>query len=265
MYVESLLTKDGILLGTSISERLKNLEKDVQDLISITQGKGGFLDPHDFGTAEPTEEELYRYYKQQITIQYIKKYPDATPEEIGLFILNNPIPEQTKIKNLYDGAVWVYANERWYNDGTEVVIAANNEGVFGTVTGSKDKYKISIDTNSNGQSLGTMTVNGLEEEFGKVVYTQQNNSSDNLYQAYVQTPTQEQELLTISKNADDSTLVQRTSNGFVECNTPEQTEENKKIAINIEWLDSWFELNSVTDEEIEALINETFSKEEVNE
>ena len=159
---------------------------------------------------------------------------------------------------MFDGAVWIYADYSWYNDGSEVVIAANNNGVFGTVTGSSDPFKISIDTNRQGQSLGTMTVNGLEEEFNKIVYIEKNNST--LNSAYVQTPSQSQTLIGISSNNEASTLVQRTENGFVRCSVPTLDETDKNILVNIGWVDNWFEANSATDEEIENLINETFSK-----
>lgn len=258
IYAESLLTKDGIILGTTISEKLALLEKDVKDLIFITQGKGGFLDPHNFGTAEPTREELHQYYTNYIIAEYLKQHPYASQEEINSYIIENPIPDQTKIKNLFDGAVWIYADYSWYNDGSEVVIAANNNGVFGTVTGSSDPFKISIDTNRQGQSLGTMTVNGLEEEFNKIVYIEKNNST--LNSAYVQTPSQSQTLIGISSNNEASTLVQRTENGFVRCSVPTLDETDKNILVNIGWVDNWFEANSATDEEIENLINETFSK-----
>jgi hypothetical protein len=49
-------------------------------------------------------------------------------------------------------------------------VVANNSGAFGIVTGSFDKFKVSIDVNDQGQSLGTMTVNGLEEEFANTLH-----------------------------------------------------------------------------------------------
>jgi hypothetical protein len=78
MYVDALLTSDGALLGNVINDKLKDLDRDVQDLIQLVKGTGGILDPWDFGVSEPTEEELHWYYVSWFTLNYLERYPEAS-------------------------------------------------------------------------------------------------------------------------------------------------------------------------------------------
>lgn len=67
----------------------------------------------------------------------------------------------TKIKNTFDNHVWVFnKNElsgqfKWEDFGVDNTCIATNNGVYGIVTGSIDKYRGYIDVN------GVITINGL--------------------------------------------------------------------------------------------------------
>lgn len=257
LKVEAIFTSDGLLIsGDFIHSSILNIVQDVDSLKQTVQDQGGQLNPYNFESSNPTEEDLSLYCKDQLV-----KDPSSTYSLKRNIFEEVIIPNCTKVKNLFDGSVWIYVDGKWYNKGIETIVAANNDGVLGTVTGSNDKYKISIDKNENGQSLGTMTVNGVEEEFSKVVYSQINR--ENLPQAYIQTSgeNQTQQLLNIDTNGNGNTLVQRTINGCINCETP-QNSNDKKSAINIEWMEKWLINNTATDEEIDQLLQSIFFDEE---
>lgn len=157
------------------------IEKNIRDLEAYTQGMGGALDPINLGylyrlnpddegydstQAEERNSKLNQYAYTQLN-------SDGSSAPIA-------IPDQTKIQNKYDGILWVYieADNYWYNNGTDVVVQANNEGVLGVITGSLDKFKAFINND------GTVSINNLEEEFNKLVYSE-NASVEPLNNTYV--------------------------------------------------------------------------------
>lgn len=148
--------------GTAIRARLSAAEKNIRDLESYTQGTGGFLDPNNFGSFVNLSDSE----KNNLLNQYA--YDQLSDGEAKL------IPDQTKVKNIFDGHIWVYvqSDDNWVDEGADTVVTANNDGVVGAVTGvaydpsnPETKFKISI-TSDN----GTMSVNGLKEEFDTVIY-----------------------------------------------------------------------------------------------
>lgn len=159
LYVDNLGGSARYITGSDIENRISNAEKNIQDLENYTQGVGGLLKPckiNDLGGMSPE----YRNFK--LSEEAKKQLYSEGPTD-------GPIPDQTKIKNLYDGHIWVYvsnSNDKWIDEGADPIVNANNKGVLGAVTGDPStKFKISINND------GTMSVNGLEAEFEKVLYT----------------------------------------------------------------------------------------------
>ena len=150
---------------TPIDPLLKNIDTKIDQLnISLTQtqtalnhledqvhGSGENLTPLDFGDLED-----------------IKSSPQGLRSLSKSDILNsyahqtlNIIPDQTKVYDKQDKKTWVYVEKinQWVDNGGKVFIPATNNGVFGVITGSTDKFKASID-----ESEGTLSINGLSEE-----------------------------------------------------------------------------------------------------
>ena len=124
---------------------------------AFIQGKGGFLDPYNFGQALTNLSELD---KNNALTEYAKQQLNT-----------DEIPDQTKVKNLYTGNIWVYISDKnvWVNEGQDTIVTATNDGVLGAVTGveydendSNTKFRISIEKDESGLSTGKMLVNGLK-------------------------------------------------------------------------------------------------------
>lgn len=128
----------------------KKQDSNIRELQTRVKGIGGYLNAYNFGTEIPTQEELNEYALQQIT--------EITEKE--------QIFNQTKVKNLFDGNIWVLTNTpdseppvfEWSNVGTEYINIADNNGVQGIVTGSYENLEGFIDIN------GHITINGLSEK-----------------------------------------------------------------------------------------------------
>ena len=164
IYIEDT---DAIISGTELNSRLLKAEKDIRDLENYTQGIGGALDPINLGylyRLNP-DDEGYDPSNAEIRNEKLNNYAYTQLNSNGS---NTPIaiPDQTKIQNKYDGILWVYIEKDhyWYNNGADVVVQANNEGVLGVITGSQEKFKAYI------LDDGTVSINGLQEEFDKVIY-----------------------------------------------------------------------------------------------
>lgn len=130
-----------------LQQENNNQNNHITDLLSRTKGIGGYLNANNFESATPSQDELTNYALQQIGIT------DKTK-----------IFNQTKVKNLFDGNIWVLTNTPdstpsvfdWANVGQEKIADANNDGVHGLVTGSYDELQGSIDI------LGHIHINDLE-------------------------------------------------------------------------------------------------------
>lgn len=229
---------DTVLKGQDILDRISKAEKNISDLESYTQGKGGFLDPHNFGT------DLKNAYLEEIdsTTGYTRR--DLLLNERAYVELNNgvpfSIPDQTKIKNLFDGHIWVFISieDRWVDEGADTIVNANNHGVVGAVTGTaynpedpSTKFKISIEENENNVATGVMSVNGLEQEFKKVVYK---TETDNV--------------------AIPNTYVRRTLEGTV--TTAESV--NDTDAVNRGEFYRWMQTSTISDEEIAEIVTSLY-------
>lgn len=124
----------------------------IDDLLTRTQGMGGYLNAYDFETSTPTQEELTQYAIQ----------------DIGNITEQSEIYNGTKVKNLYDNHIWVFNNDSelqnpWSDQGTDAIIAdANNDGLHGLVTGSYEDLEGSIDIK------GHITINGLKEKLNSI-------------------------------------------------------------------------------------------------
>ena len=139
---------------SGINTKLEAIEKvdkaqndNIIDLQARTKGIGGYLNAYDFEKATPTQDELTNYALTQISN-----------------ITKNKIFNQTKVKNLFDGNIWVLTNTpdsdpavfEWANVGTEYINIANNDGSQGIVTGSYEELEGFIDIN------GHITINNLD-------------------------------------------------------------------------------------------------------
>lgn len=200
-----------------LSKNLSTANKNIKDLENYVQGKGGFIDPYDFQRREVEAQVLSRYY--------------YNTQNKGIVC---DIPDQTKVKNLYDGCIWVYVSseDKWVNEGADVVVMANNDGIVGVVTGSNEDYKISINAD------GIMSVNKLDDtllnlQSNKVQIIPNTFENDAVY---VQ-GTFNQKLLEISKSNKAETVVVRDETGTILTNT---MGTNIYESINIDWLSKLF-------------------------
>ena len=124
----------------------------IDDLLTRTQGMGGYLNAYDFEISTPTQEELTQYAIQ----------------DIGNITSQSEIYNGTKVKNLYDNHIWVFNDDPelqnpWSDQGTDAIIAdANNDGLHGLVTGSYEDLEGFIDIK------GHITINGLKEKLKSI-------------------------------------------------------------------------------------------------
>ena len=208
--------------GTDIRARLSAAEKNIKDLEAYAQGTGGFLDPYNFGSFV----NLSAAEKNNILNQYA--YDQLSGGEPQL------IPDQTKVKNIFDGHIWVYiqSDDNWVDEGADTVVTANNDGVLGAVTGVtynpddiNTKFKISID------DKGEMSVNGLEEEFADVLRESQS-----------------------SVNPLADTYVKRSDLGTVKASN--SIEDNDVITQG--QFNTWIEDTFMTAEEVNQLVDDNF-------
>lgn len=148
---------------TQNEDDIDNIENDIEDLqedvaqntedigtlnseVEAISGRGGYLIPHNFETATPTESQLNAYALSQIT-------NISTPEEIF---------NGTRVTNLYNNHTWILNNTQdtdpvvfeWVDLGQSLVSIATND-TLGVVKGSPSDFKCSVNND------GTMSVNGI--------------------------------------------------------------------------------------------------------
>ena len=213
--------------GFELSTRLNKTEKTLKSLEEYTLGTGGFLDPYNFGNLN-IDPELRNSI---LNNQAYEQLSNGIPKQID---------DQTKIKNLYDGHIWVYIQKEnnWVDEGADTIVNANNDGVLGAVTGVSynptdlsTKFKISIEADSDGISTGKMSVNGLSEEFSKVAYIEN-------FDAEV-TP---------------NSYIKRTTDGAVKVADAKNGDE----AINLNQIHNLLDSLTLTDIEIAYLVHEEY-------
>lgn len=201
LQVIGLLKEDGTVLNatniiesdtkhtndiTAINEHLSDIDElnvvqgnKIYTLETITKGMGGYLNSYDFGKTV-TQEKLTNYALQDI---------DETDR--------TKIFNGTKVINLHDNHIWVLTNTpdsepavfSWEDLGAvQNVSDATNDGIHGLVTGSYNEWEGSIDL------LGHISINGLEENFDKLI--------DNIDATYVKktdgATSQEMGLITVN-------------------------------------------------------------------
>ena len=177
--------------GYSVKDRLTKAEKAIYDLEQYTQGTGGFLDPYRFF---PDIELKYNKYEQPLdTLAENLRNIVLTKYALDQFSQSSDFKLQTKVKDLYDNSIWVWNGSTWINEGKDTIVNATNTGILGAVTGvqydsnnPETKFKISIGVDSYGISTGVMSVNGLQEEFNKVVYKSSGDADSTTSGSYVQ-------------------------------------------------------------------------------
>ena len=127
----------------------KNIEQDnlIKALQNKTSGLGGYLTAYNFKKSEPTQDELTNYALDQLSLTN-----------------KQDIPDQTRVKNLYNDNVWILNNHiqnetaifNWINDGSGGIAIAT-DGTLGVVKGSTEDYEGAVDV------AGHITINGLTE------------------------------------------------------------------------------------------------------
>lgn len=148
---------------TQNEDDIDNIEDDIEDLqedvaqntedignlsseVEAISGRGGYLIPHNFETATPTENQLNAYALSQI--------PNITqPEEIF---------NGTRVTNLYNNHTWILNNTQdtdpvvfeWVDLGQSLVSIAT-ENTLGVVKGSPSDFNVTVNND------GTMSVNGI--------------------------------------------------------------------------------------------------------
>ena len=214
---------DKVISGNELNDRLLKAEKNIRDLEDYTQGTGGYLDPINLGY-------LYRLNPDDDGFDILQAQERNTRlSHYAYTQLNNDnsytpvaIPDQTKIQNTYDGILWVYIESEnfWYNNGTDIVVQANNNGVLGVVTGSLDKFKANIGED------GTISINNLQEEFNQVIYSKE-ASIDPL----------------------ENTYAKRSSTGQIKANDPKEEDD----VATLRYIERWYASNKITNEQIDSL------------
>jgi hypothetical protein len=139
---------------------IKSLFTSIADLITKYQaikGYGGYLAPHDFGSAIPSQEELTSYALEQIKITEPLDIFNATHVKntwVNPDTAENPAGAQ-------DGGVWVLTNTpntepavfEWINNGPgDVRYGSNTE--YGVVKGVEDS--------GDGSEAGKVTIENFE-------------------------------------------------------------------------------------------------------
>lgn len=144
-------------LDTKVEQYQLSQQNQINDLLTRTEGMGGYLNAYDFETSTPTQEELTQYAIQ----------------DIGNISDKSEIYNGTKVKNLFNNDIWVLTNTpasssspavfSWSNQGADAIIAdANDYGLHGLVTGSYEYLEGSIDVE------GHITIRGLKEKLNSI-------------------------------------------------------------------------------------------------
>ena len=177
-----------------LEEVNSNQQDQINDLLTRTQGMGGYLNAYDFGTATPTQEELTQYAIQ----------------DIGSITSQTEIYNGTKVKNLYDNHIWVFNDDPdlqnpWTDQGTDAIIAdANNDGLHGLVTGSEEYLEGFIDIK------GHITINGLEDKLNSIDSTNEDLQNQITQEVQDRTTADEQLSNDISDETERATQAETT-------------------------------------------------------
>ena len=128
-------------LDTKVEQYQLSQQNQINDLLTRTEGMGGYLNASYLGNS-PTSEELTAYALQDIGIENAEEIYDGT-----------------KVRNLTNNHIYIFdkKTKTWSDQGEDTIIAdANNDGLHGLVTGSYEPFKGSIDLN------GEISINNLE-------------------------------------------------------------------------------------------------------
>lgn len=128
-------------LDTKVEQYQLSQQNQINDLLTRTEGMGGYLNASYLGNS-PTSEELTAYALQDIGIENVEEIYDGT-----------------KVRNLTNNHIYIFdkQTQTWSDQGEDTIIAnANNDGLHGLVTGSYEPFKGSIDLN------GEISINNLE-------------------------------------------------------------------------------------------------------
>jgi hypothetical protein len=139
--------------GEALAVEVENVKSDVETLageVASSQGAGGYLDAHDFGVAEPTQNALTAYACGNIGIDVA----DAAQ-----------ILHGTRVTNLYNGHVFVLANTPnteppvfWWSDAGQSTVAIATTEMAGIVRASAE---IEVDPVTGAMSISQAAKNSI--------------------------------------------------------------------------------------------------------
>lgn len=137
----------------STNEILQTIQSKVERLQKLTSDSNGYIASNNFMCNTPSSEQLTNFVMECLQLD-----SEVNGKE--------SIPNGTKIKNTFDNHIWVFNRVsvsglttcRWQDFGSDTICVAGNDGVYGLVTGSDERYEGKIDLR------GIITINGLKED-----------------------------------------------------------------------------------------------------
>lgn len=135
------------------SELLQSIKNKVEHLQKQAETTNGYIASNNFMSNNPTQDQLTNF-----VIECLQLDTSVNGKE--------NIPNGTKIKNTFDNHIWVFNRVsvsglttcKWQDFGSDTICVASNDGVYGLVTGSDERYEGKIDLR------GIITINGLKED-----------------------------------------------------------------------------------------------------
>lgn len=164
-HINALSNGTTVITGVEIRDRLEenritvlDLQQKLQEALYKLENVNGFVSSNNFRTSYPTPTQLSNFVITQLSTE-------------SNTLIEENIPNGTKIKNTYDNHIWVFNNItvngittiKWEDLGSDTICTASNDGVKGLVTGSEDKFRGYIDLK------GVISINGLEEELTNIL------------------------------------------------------------------------------------------------
>ena len=267
------------------------LHKELDDITAYVQGdsyQGTALDPISLAEVYDKQEELgdnlNSAIQQELNLHALSQLEVTSPSKF---------PDNLKVLDTYKGDLWVFTQEdfSWKNNGSDLIVSATNDGVYGVVTGvkwDKEQYDDSwndddsylkghilseITKDENGKTITTapiFQINGLKDRLEDLDKTKvekidnKNNPYDVVYVQGADTNGQEQSrdfvqhiditdgYLNDQVVHKESTIVKRTSSSTIITNEPTMDDE----ATNIIYINKKLQLFS---DGVKAFTNTTYS------
>jgi hypothetical protein len=123
------------------SYNIGELNYKIENLLKKVGTINGYTASTDFKTTAPSQKALTEF---TIECMSASLNPNDDIYENESVITREEIPNGTKIKNTFDGHIWVFnhvkddglTTYKWEDFGSDSTCIANNTGAYGLVTGS---------------------------------------------------------------------------------------------------------------------------------